>query len=283
MIENPISIADMKNNVDVFVKDTGLKNFFQPGDFFVSTVAEKAYKLSQDLNDALNAPKYIRRLTSLTLYQVVIYCDDSSSMSLDGPPTRYELQCELVQRIARIATKLAPDGCGVQLCFINGSPATKYTSNEIMAAMKGNTLGWGTPLGSSLHSKILQPLVYTQLEQPQGKLERPLLICTITDGCPNSRDNPTFKQAILDCKQRLSAANYDPLSVKYLISQIGEDKSAAHFLRELTNDRQLKDVLHCTTRSATLSADFKQLRSNERELDRWLLETLTAPIMNESE
>ena len=153
-----------------------------------------------------------------------------------------------------------------------------YTSDNIMAAMKANSPGGGTPLGSSLYNNILQPLVYKQLDN--GRLERPILICTITDGCPNSNDNPTFKNAIVECKKKLDGADYDPFAVRYLISQIGEDQSAAQFLRELKDDPQIKDVLYCTTQSGTLDADFKKLRSNEKELDRWLLETLTAPIVS---
>lgn len=195
-------------------------------------------------------------------------------MSYDN---RSVMQAELVVRIARIATRLVPDGFGVDLRFINSSFAKNCTRDEMEAAVRSVGPSGSTNLGTSLRSKILQPLVYDVLARGE-KLKRPLLICTITDGDPNPEHESTFKNAIVECKQKVVDAGYEPVAVRFLVSQIGNDPSAYAFLKGLGEDQEISDVLYCT--SSRLDDDLKQFKGNEKRLDEWLLKTLTQPIMS---
>jgi hypothetical protein len=260
-----------------------LETLFSRDTPFIQTLAKKASELRNDPTTELGSPENLKRLVRLAIYQPVIYCDDSGSMKRrDGPespdnPTRFEKQCELVQRITGVATKLLPDDMGVHLRFINDPMMpSSLNAEQISSSMRGVTPNHGTKIGTSLTAKILEPLVYQVIDNPTDHLQRPLLICTITDGCPD-RESPSFKESILHCKHRLVDAGYDPNAVMFSISQIGEAKEAKAFIDSLAADDDIKDVLFCTT--DRLDSQYKELQANEKRMEVWLLEKLTEPLM----
>ncbi|GBE84699.1 hypothetical protein SCP_0606790 [Sparassis crispa] len=265
---------DLQNNLTSYVSDTGLDQFFKPGDTFLQDLAKKAASLPDDPNSLYSKPDNVKRLTTLSLYQPVIYCDDSGSMDSDN---RYENQRELVSRIARIATRIVPETYGVELRFINADSASNLSAAEIDAAMRRVEPDGGTMLGTSLRSKILEPLVYGVIASGK-KLDRPFLICTITDGDPSRGDRPSFKDAIVECRKMLVRNGYKPNAVRFCVSQIGNDRSATAFLEQLRGDPEISDVLYCT--SDRLDDRFKEFKQAENRLEEWLLKMLTEPIMN---
>jgi hypothetical protein len=202
--------------------------------------------------------------------------DDSGSMSggtavpgLD----RTGAQAALVRRITSIATRAVPGNEGVHLCFINqGGILTNLSPAEIDAKAQVS-VGGGTALGENLRSKILKPLVYDVIDSGKS-LARPLLILTITDGCPNTQE--TFGKAIRECGEYLVNKGYQKAglfgilayvawqrvlfrligapfaAVRFDLSQIGNDGSAAAFLQSLIEDKDISDVLHCTAGKSML-------------------------------
>ncbi|KAI0918884.1 hypothetical protein AcV5_001948 [Taiwanofungus camphoratus] len=278
-IGEPDTVEGLKTGLDSYVAESGLDKFFAPGDPFLQTLAEKASALRDDPTTSLGSPENIKRLTRLSLYQPVIYCDDSGSMESDN---RYEHQCELVSRIARIATKIVPDEFGVELRFINAKPKHEGSmpAAKVEAAMAAVRPNGGTQIGTVLRNKILQPLVYDVLASGHN-LTRPLLICVITDGCPSNEGAEEFKKAIVNCRRQLVNGGYEPTAVMFSISQIGNDKQARAFLDGLRGDKEIEDILYCTTDQ--LDSKLKELRENENRLEEWLLKTLTNPIMGRDE
>jgi len=262
--------------VDNYVKDSGLTKFFSPNDPFLHDLAQKATKLADDGNSDLGRPENIKRLTVLSLYQPVIYCDDSLSMNSQG---RFENQRHLVSRIARVATKIVPDKFQhVPLRFINSNILSSFTSDTIDEVLKSSApMNGGTKIGTNLRNKILNPLVYDVLNQPGGRLERPFLVCAITDGVPNIEARDTFKMEIANCREFLISKGYEPSAVMFCISQIGDDEDAKEFLDGLRDDDSIQDVLYAMT--DRLDEEYKKLRTNEKKLEVWLLHLLTKPIM----
>jgi hypothetical protein len=197
----------------------------------------------------------------------------------DGaPPTRFEKLRELIKRITSVTNRLLPEDMGVNLRFINNAAVHNHLSAvQVENVMRDISPSGGTQLGTVLESRILDPFVYKILDDPSKRLKRPLLVCTITDGCPNSEKQDAFKNAILRCERRLVDAGYDPNTVMFLISQIGEDDEALQFIKSLKDDTELSDVIHCTT--DRLDSSFKELQANERRMEVWLLEMLTKPLM----
>lgn len=281
-IPKPETVDDFKKNIGNFVGKSGLDKFFKKDDPFLQKLAEKACALRTDKSTDLGNHEHIKRLTRLSLYQPVIYCDDSGSMARDNTGAvvdnnRYKDQRELVARIARIATKIVPDDLGVHLRFINSPSQYKVTADEIDDAMKAVKPKGVTEIGTNLVKKILEPFVYDIIADPNRDFERPILVCAITDGSPYPESEDTFKKAVMECRERLVDGKYEPTSVLFGISQIGNDKTAAGFLKGLAEEKDIQDVLYCTTDQ--LDSKFEEMKQNERGLEVWLLEMLTKPIM----
>ena len=268
-----MSIDDFKQSLAGYIHETGLEKFFARDDPFIQNLAEKAAALSRDESTPLSKPENMRRLVTLSLYHPVIYCDDSGSMSTEN---RFARQRHLVSRMARIATRLVPDGHGVELRFIN----TRITEQNLDMEALDNHLAnvqprGGTRIGTVLRRDILSPLVYRKVDS--SALPRPLLVCAITDGAPSSESPTSFKNAIVECRRKLVAAGYEPTSVTFCISQIGNDEQSAEFLAKLRDDEEIQDVLYCTTER--LDGQFEEMKANEGRLEEWLLKLMTKPIM----
>ena len=255
------------------------EKFFSPNDPFLANLAEKANALREDPTTDLGKPENIKRLTQLSLYHTVIYCDDSSSMSEED---RYEYLIQLVTRIARIATKIVPDDmAGVDLRFINNNLASNLSETEVLQTMRKVWPSGVTEIGTNLRRRILQPLVYDIIDSNTAnspiQFKRPLLVCIITDGHPVQEGRDVLRDEIVTCKRKLEAKGYDPTSVMYCINQVGTDPQAEYFIDALRNEKTIEEVIHCTV--GQLDAKYEELKENERALESWLLELLTKPIM----
>ncbi|THH06245.1 hypothetical protein EW146_g9674 [Bondarzewia mesenterica] len=277
-IPEPHTVEEFKDSLNTYVADSGLEKFFGRDDPFLQTLAENAAALRDDNTTFLGKPENIRHLTRLALYQPVIYCDDSGSMDAEN---RYTHLRELVTRIARIATKIVPENLGVELRFINSRSSSNLSAVDIDAAVAAVHPNGGTAIGTNLRQKILEPLVYGVLSDPNKSLRRPLLVCTITDGCPSEEQPMVFRDAIVECRRQLVNHGYEPSAAMFSISQIGDDAKGTAFLDGLRGDQEVEDVLHCTT--DRLDSKYQELRMNERRIEEWLLKLLTKPIMERDE
>lgn len=72
-IQNPQTAQDFQSNIQQYVADTKMNDFFQD-DTFLKKVAEKAVKLKTDPSTSLKRLDDIKDLTKLALFQSVIYC-----------------------------------------------------------------------------------------------------------------------------------------------------------------------------------------------------------------
>ncbi|KAK4066973.1 uncharacterized protein Triagg1_7973 [Trichoderma aggressivum f. europaeum] len=257
-----------------FISDTGLDYFFEEDDLLLKTIASKAVELQGKEDNLLKKDKDIQDITKLALYQPVFYCDDSGSMKQG---TRQSDQVDLVRRVARISTLLVPDGFGAGLLFINDKRDMdpKLKAEQVEEIMKATKLGGKTRIGTQLEQKILKPLIYDVIEADQ-KIERPILVSCITDGCASGEARNKFKEVIVKCIEFLLEHGYPPQTVRFQISQIGNDSSAADFLQQLKDDDELTEWLYCTTQR--LDEGCREFNENEEDLERWLLQTLMGPI-----
>jgi hypothetical protein len=135
--------------------------------------------------------------------------DDSSSMHRSD---RWESQKNLVERIAKITTRILPEDYGVALQFINQDVpnSLKLRLNDIENILKSASWapGGNTEIGTNLRSKILQPMVYDKLDSVPRSLDRPLLISILTDGGPEPESQNMLENVIVECSERLTAAKY---------------------------------------------------------------------------
>ncbi|KAJ3560792.1 hypothetical protein NP233_g10602 [Leucocoprinus birnbaumii] len=272
-------------NVDTFVKDSPLERFFKDKPNYIQDLAKKATELKNDPNTPLGQPDLLPKVIKVTLHQQVIYCDDSSSMKREG---RWEAQVEMVKRIAGITTRILPEGDGVALRFINQD--VPNNSDKLSLKEIGDIIGkmsWqpggNTEIGTYLKSKILEPMVYSKL--PSKTLSKPLLISVITDGMPSVEKDEAFVEAIKECGDKLDQAGpsdsctRDLIDVKFMIGQIGTSKSAAEFLQDVGNNKDIESMVYVTTDQ--LDERLSKFKEKEGDLDRWLIETLFQPIKDD--
>ncbi|KAG5781373.1 hypothetical protein H9Q73_005002 [Fusarium xylarioides] len=256
-----------QRNVDKYVNENPvLKNFFKDRPDFIQEVAKKAANLEKEdepLGDKDTLPKTIK----VSLHQQVIYCGKFSqtqaielSMKREG---RWANQKALIGRIAKITTKILPDGEGVALRFINQDidNSSNLSFDQISSIIQ--PMSWqpngDTDIGTNLKRKILEPLVYAKIANKT--FDRPLLVSISTDGMPEPENKQELADAIVECGNRLEAANLPRGSVKFMIGQVGTASSAEQFLD-----------------TEKLDEKFSEFNENEGKLDRWLIETLFAPI-----
>ncbi|KAL5618068.1 hypothetical protein FOVSG1_000290 [Fusarium oxysporum f. sp. vasinfectum] len=281
-LDNPTTIDDFQKGVEKYVQDSDLGQFFTPGNDYLQKVAEKAIELKDDPRNHLKEPEQMKGLVKLALYQPIFYCDDSGSMQaniLDPNgnvvSTRMEAMRSLVQRMSSIATRLVPDGSGAHLRFINSDyQGDDLTADQIDSHMQFQPMG-GTNIGTNLKKKVLEPLVFKKLDK-DGKLDRPFLVLTITDGEPSPEPVDTFKKTIEECGRRLDQKDYPQESTMFLISQVGNDPHADKFLDSLSGDTAIDRVLFRS--SERLHEKYAELRDNEGELEEWLFNILMQPI-----
>ena len=130
---------------------------------------------------------------------------------------RWAAQVQLVKRIARITTRVLPDGDGVALRFINQNVdnSDKLSLQAIANIMEKASWqpGGDTEIGTYLKSKILEPLIYSQLQRQT--LAKPYLISVITDGMPEPEKKEAFVEAIKECGTKLQQAGY-PRESEYI-------------------------------------------------------------------
>ena len=128
--------------------------------------------------------------------------------SVRDPGSRATSQVQLVKRMARISTRIIPDNEGVDLFFIHGKGATNAREQVVLQTMEAQDgSGGGTPVGTELKKKILNPFVYDVINGG-GQFQRPLLISILTDGEPTWEDKETLENAIFECTDELRKRGY---------------------------------------------------------------------------
>ena len=122
--------------------------------------------------------------------RILTWVDNSGSMNTSGGG-RIDSMIDVTKRIAEIASYLIPEGEGMHIRFLNTSGKERElydrygkvkTASDVAEMVAQAQYAGKTKLGTILKEVVLEPHVYQHLNQNQ-KLERPLLISIITDGC----------------------------------------------------------------------------------------------------
>jgi hypothetical protein len=183
-------------------------------------------------------------LAPLALYDIVFYCDDSGSMAFEENGDRLDDLKFILSRVSEIATLFDDDGIVIR--FMNSSVNGDGVRNasEVEALLSRISFTGGTPLGTMLDNKIIQPFVVGQCRA--GNMQKPVLAIAITDGEP-SEPRQTLMQVIYRVKDYLSRSRYGPGAFALQIAQVGKDARAQRFLAELDNDPVIGSMIDCTS------------------------------------
>jgi hypothetical protein len=259
----PSTKKEFVNNVKKAFEGTPAERFFKNNPKFIEELAEKAASLADDPTTPICNKDLLPKTAQVTMHQNVIYCDDSTSMKREG---RWDSQNLLINRIARVTTRILPEGEGVYMRYINqdipNSDSLQF--EQLLDIVKPLTWGGDTPIGTNLKSKILQPLVYKKLP---NNLKRPLLVSVITDGMPEPEPNNAFVDAIAECGDKLEAAGLPRESVKFMVGQVGSNARATKFLQDIGNDTRIQDVVFVASEKLDVASSSLE---NDWKMDEWV-------------
>ncbi|KAI5847397.1 hypothetical protein DFP73DRAFT_545186 [Morchella snyderi] len=276
LANGPRSPEEFQQDISSFVQAMKFDTFYSEDDPYVQKVSDRAAELvrrkaaitSDDENTCI--PDDIAGMARVALYDVVLLCDDSSSMQHDR---RIPALQEMVRRIAKITGLFETEGIKVRC--LNSSQDGEFNNirtledvEKIMSEMKFS--GLYTKIGTSLWDKILKPLVFDKIDS--NNLTRPLLVSIITDGEPLGEEPDAFKNMVANCRRELVRRGYDTSLVVFQVNQVGNDTQATRFINGLSRSRNV----YCTTE--LVDTKFERLKENNLQLENWLVTRLTQGI-----
>lgn len=248
----PIAAADgnrmIVNALTHAVETNRLQQLYTP-----QKIASQARSLSQLLDFDPFCQKYgiapliAADLLQLSLYDVVVFIDDSGSM-LEGSKWR-DLQA-IVQQIVEITTQFDTDG--IQIEFMNSSVradnvASPADLHNIFSRVR--PMGF-TPLASALESKVLDPY-YEMLRATPAANVKPMVIYVCTDGAPTTERGlktyqPTFTM-LGKMDSTLQSLGLPRKTIGINVTQIGLDDGASEFLQTLDDHPHFGDRIDCVS------------------------------------
>jgi len=193
-------------------------------------------------------------LSSIALYDVVIYADDSGSMK--GERWNSDLKA-IVHRAAGIGTLFDTDGISVRFMNHHQDRDNIRTEADVMALLSQVQPSGRTPIGTSLRKKLVDP--YLQILRNSGPDRtrlKPLMVITVTDGAPQGEAHDTLVQTILHGRSMLQSMAFVGDEIAYQFAQVGDDAEAQRFLDSIDNHPQVGQFVDATS-------------NFEREADQW--------------
>lgn len=214
-------------------------------------------------------------LSTLALYDIVIYADDSGSMIFEEGGERIDDLKLILAKVAEVATLFDDDGIVVR--FMN-SP---IQGNGIRNAQEANNLVQNvqftgmTPLGSRLDERVIKPFLTAGVQH--RNLEKPILVITITDGEPVGEPNYTVSHVIKNAKALVANSTYGPGAIAFEFAQVGKDVKAQAFLGRLDNDPEIGGMIDATSYFELEAEEYAQ-RGVTLTPELWLVKLMVGAV-----
>ncbi|KAI3488841.1 hypothetical protein L1887_47040 [Cichorium endivia] len=225
-----------------------------------------------------SCPPYLAQdLVKLALFDVMFLLDDSASMRSEGTRRRDAL-AGILKRAADAAARFDPDG--MEVAWMN-APVHQRIHNVQEADQLTSRCaydGRSTPMGSSLESKLLEPLVLQPAQQ--GRLAKPALVLVITDGRPtgSGEANQKIVRVLQHAKRTLAATRYGEDAISFQIAAVGNDREAQEWLDSIDNDPDVGDLVDVCSDIQVESRQVKASTGVELTQELYCLKLLLGPI-----
>jgi hypothetical protein len=224
-------------------------------------------------------------IVRLALYDVVIYIDDSGSMSFEENGERIKDLQLILQRVAFAATLFDDDG--IELRFMNDDEVPMNmlsgirSEQQVEQLLRNKRYKGLTPFGTKLREKVIDPIFIQRLRS--GTLQKPLLVIGITDGQPAGEAPNTLMDVV---RYAVDAAAYPPPpqgygrgAISFQFAQVGNDQKATEFLAKLDNDPSIGDEVDCTSNYENESAEMAKAQPPvDLTPDLWILKLILGAI-----
>ena len=236
LLSNKLNTIIFQNNLQGFYDQTRLQSVLQK----LSTVN------FDQISQQWRIPKELTYdLAILSLYDIVLYCDDSGSMAFEDKGERIDDLKFILSKISDIITMFDDDGILVRFMNSNVNGDGIRNSSDVQQLISKVHFSGMTPLGTNLDKKVLQPFVVGQATRNQ--MAKPVLVIVITDGEPSGESKDTLAQVIRGAKDVLMRTRYGANAFGLSIAQVGKDSATQKFLEKLDNDPMVGDVIDCTS------------------------------------
>lgn len=204
----------------------------------------------QRLMTECNVPKEIAiDMLQLILFDVILFVDDSGSIEFEEKGLRKNQLIKILNSVATAAAITDQDGISVR--FMNASPENEANANgirnveDVERLMKPIRFEKGTPLGTSLKRKVVDPMV---VQPARGnRLQKPVLVITITDGAPVGEPLNSLQKTVEYAFEELSRTASGPKAVTFQFAQVGTDQDAHEFLGDLDKNPEIGHLVDCTS------------------------------------
>lgn len=269
----------VKSRIDKVIVDKGLQHFYPPNSPQYNNLL---IRLSHVDFIALATKRRLPvemafDLAALALVDTVVFADDSGSMNFDENWNQSTEKIEDMKLIfSRIVeTAVLFDDDGISIRFFNNNKVFDNVTSEQAASQAIDNISFNgaTPIGKHLVTKVFQPYVYSKVNANQ--FTKPVMVYIITDGAPD--DKAELKYNIQQCKQWLQTTPYGKSAVNIMFAQVGRDKNASKFLRELDNDRDIGEDVDTT---GNFEMEYEKYIAKGVDLtpDLWLLQMCLGAI-----
>ncbi|KAJ5896491.1 uncharacterized protein N7473_005890 [Penicillium subrubescens] len=232
------------------IQEKQLQRFYPPGskalDGLIQYLANEAPGRLQRIVQELNVPMEVATdLMKLALFDVILYVDDSGSIEFEEKGLRKEQLRQILGIVATVASTFDQDG--IEVRFMNSMEEGHgiRSSNDVENLVSRVRFSGLTPLGTSLRQKVIDPLVVGPIRS--GRLQKPVLVITITDGQPAGEAHSTVRDTISYAIHEVQRAQYGTGAVSFQFSQVGNDTRARDFLSDLDEDPEIGQLIDCTS------------------------------------
>lgn len=248
----PGDIQGYQRQLEQAVQEKGLAAFYGPGTPGAQKLPGIAAHAAQQVDRLCGAWRIQREIATdivrLALYDVVIFIDDSGSMSFEENGERIKDLQLILQRVAFAATLFDQDG--IELRFMNDDSIPPNmisgirTEQQIEQIMQNKRYKGLTPFGTELRKKVIDPILVQKL---RSGMEKPLLIISITDGQPAGESANALMDTVRYAVDEARRSRYGQGAVAFQFAQVGNDQKATEFLAKLDNDPMVGREVDCTS------------------------------------
>ncbi|KAJ5772950.1 Transcription factor RfeF [Penicillium paradoxum] len=215
-------------------------------DRLVQTLAAEAPgKLNKLIGEWAVPMEVATDVMKLALYDVILYVDDSGSIEFEEKGLRKDQLRQILGIVATAASTFDQDGISVR--FMNSSEQGDgiRDAEDVERLVSRVRFSGLTPLGTSLRSKVVEPMIVQPARA--NRLEKPVLVITITDGQPAGESHGTVGDVIRYAVEETTRTRYGPGAVAFQFSQVGTDSRARDFLSSLDEDPHIGHLIDCTS------------------------------------
>lgn len=247
-----------KSLLQACIQEKGLQPFYPPNSPQLDQIAQKASSQVNTLAQQWRVnPEIAQDIVKLALYDVILYVDDSGSMAFEENGERIDDLKLIINRVAFAAGLFDDDG--IQVRFMNSNEQGNGIRNqqqveELIARIRFQGL---TPMGRELQNKVLSPLVLGAARS--GQLRKPVLVIIITDGQPTGESQRDIAGIILNATRELQGnPRVGKGGVAFQFAQVGNDLKAREFLKQLDENREIGDIIDCTSSKSSHNVSVEQ-------------------------